>query len=206
MIYDENREYEAYKNENLFVYNTLKKHDFKLFLTIKSKKAREQYPKFPKASNYEFREQILRKATNILRSYLKLRDRECWYLAIHEAGLGKEGVCNRNSAHCHIAFTFKKDIPYQHLVSALERWKKYLSKEFGLDACFRLHGKADGEIYVQSQQNMMDYMTKLEKGFELDGIQYELFFKAPFMSQNSWKNAPPAKEAIHTVCLSDVPF
>ena len=206
MIIEQNREYEAYKDENLYVYQTLKKHHFKLFLTIKSKKARSQYPKFPQASNYDFREQILRKATNILRGYLKLRDRECWYLGIHEAGLSKDGLCGSNSAHNHIAFTYNEDIPYEDLVIALERWSKYLSKEFGLDACFRLKGKEDGDIYVQSQQKMIDYMSKLEKGFEIDGIQYELFFKSPFMSQNSWKNAPPAKEEVHTVSLSEVPF
>lgn len=195
MIYSDSfvRELKAYRKEQADILRELSKYYFKLFITIRCKKDRNGFPRFPKTDefSYQYREDIVRHCLKILAGNLKLGHKQCWWLAIHENS-SRTG----DAAHVHVALTFHRDMSEEFLITRLERWQKYLSKEFGLDVCFRKHGKTNGDILVQSQERTKAYMAKLEAFHVDEALGHRPFFKKYFISQNSWNKCPKAKDEI----------
>jgi hypothetical protein len=195
MIYNNGfaRELKAYRDEQAEILRELSKYHFKLFITIRCKKDRNEFPRFPKTDefSYQYREDIVRHCLKILAGNLKLGHKQYWWLAIHE-----NSSSTGDAAHVHVALTFHRDMSDEFLTSALERWENYVSRKFGLDVCFTKHGETNGDILVQSQERMKAYMTKLEP-FYIDGdLGYKPFSKSHFISQNCWNKCPKAKEGI----------
>ena len=194
MIYSDSfiRDLKAYRDEQAAILSELSKYYFKLFLTIRCKKDRNQCPRFPRADefSYAYREDIVRDCLKILCRNLKLGRKQCWWLAIHE-----NSSSSKDSAHVHVALTYHRDMSEEFMTSALERWQKRLSKDYGLDVCFRKHGKTNGDILVQSQERMKAYMTKLEPLYIDGDLGYKPFSKSHFISQNCWNKCPKAKDA-----------
>ena len=194
MIYSDSftRDLKAYRDEQAGILRELTKYYFKLFITIRCKKDRNGFPRFPKTDefSYQYREDIARHCLKILAGNLKLGHKQYWWLAIHE-----NSSSSKDSAHVHVALTYHRDMSEEFMTSALERWQKRLSKDYGLDVCFRKHGKTNGDILVQSQDRLKAYMTKLEP-FYIDGaLGYKPFSKSHFISQNCWNKCPKAKDA-----------
>ena len=195
MIYSDSfvRDLKAYRDEQAAILRELSKYYFKLFITIRCKKDRNGFPRFPKTDefSYQYREDIVRHCLKILAGNLKLGHKQYWWNAIHE-----NSSISKNSAHVHVALTYHRDMSEEFMTSALERWQKRLSKDYGLDVCFRKHGKTNGDILVQSQDCLKAYMTKLEP-FYIDGdLGYKPFSKSHFISQNCWNKCPKAKDEI----------
>ena len=130
MIYSDSfvRDLKAYRDEQAAILRELNKYYFKLFLTIRCKKDRNQCPRFPRADefSYAYREDIVRDCLKILCRNLKLGRKQCWWLAIHE-----NSSSSKDSAHVHVALTYHRDMSEEFMTSALERWQKRLSKDYG---------------------------------------------------------------------------
>jgi hypothetical protein len=194
MIYSDSftTDLKAYRDEQADILRELSKYYFKLFITIRCKKDRNGFPRFPKTDefSYQYREDIVRHCLKILAGNLKLGHKQCWWLAIHENS-SRTG----DAAHVHVALTFHRDMSEEFLITRLERWQKYLSREFGLDVCFRKHGKINGDILVQSQERVKSYMAKLEDFHVDEALGYRPFFKCYFTSKNCWDKCPRARDA-----------
>ena len=188
------RDINDYKVQCRWIESFLTPRETKLFITMRNKIALLQHPKFPVPDNYEFREEKVRKAMNILRSRLNLKAREFWYLGIHEKG----GLASQyNSAHVHVVVDYDKEINEVDLEKALKIWESYLSKEFGLDVCYRLDGEKNGFIPIQSQQKVSAYMAKKEPCYaSYNG--YKPFLKKPFLSKNwdKWRFKTSEEEVV----------
>ena len=185
------RDWKEYTAQNEFIKNFLNTNDTKLFLTIRNKIDLTQHPRFPNPKRYAEREATVRKTMRFLRSKLKLRSKDFWFLAVHEKGQSSE---LSNSAHCHIVVHYTRDIDEGELATSLKSWASYSSRKFGLDICYRKHGKSNGSILIESQHRVAEYAGKFEAFYQTRG-EYKPFWKRPFHSKNidTW---PPKQNAV----------
>lgn len=177
------KEFNYYRQELTALKETMDQNEFHFFLTVKDTRERDKNRSFRRTdeTGYTNREVVLRRIMGTFRSSYHIRSPrglrpEYFFVAVHEAGVGREHVLTEDSGHLHIAIGFRKESQFylEPLKHFTEFQKSLKSKFRWMDCCDSLLNRGE-KLIINDQKSVAEYISKHEKGT----INGEPFFKRP---------------------------
>lgn len=188
-FYEQQRNENAYRQEQEALNEVLKQNEFHFFLTLRDTRPSDKYRSFRRtdeAGNI-YREKLIRRIMGVFRKSYGIRSpkrRKAQYhdVADQEAGGGRSHVLIEDAAHLHIAIGFRKVSRfYRDPLKHFAEFQKAVRRLFPwLDCCFSLRNRG-AQILIEDPNSFADYMSKPEKG---------VIYGAPFFKRPIFWNVP----------------
>jgi hypothetical protein len=101
---------------------------------------------------------------------------EYFFVAVHEAGVGRSHILTEDAGHLHIAIGFRKESRfYKDPLKHFTEFQNSLKSKFRwMDCCFSLRNQIDQSL-IENQNSISSYMAKHESG----SMAGRPFFKSP---------------------------